>query len=66
MGKVKQIDAINNLIKEAIATERMECKRELYMMIKDLEDSAWSSKDILSTIKAYLLGRKPEEMLFEA
>jgi hypothetical protein len=65
MGKVKQIDTINNLIKEAIETEKSECKRELYMMIKDLEDSAWSSKDILGTIKAYLLGRKIDEMLFE-
>ena len=66
MAKVKNhIKVINDQISEAIAIENAECKRSIYLRIKELEDDEVPSKRILGIIKAELLGRKYEEMLFD-
>ena len=61
--KTKAMDEINKAIDEAMEISVAECKRALYMAIKEFEEDKRSNKEIVGFVKAYLLGKKEDEML---
>jgi len=63
--KVKYLKQIETAIKNEIEASKSETKRDVYLFIKELEDSDMNDSEILRSVKAYLLGRKREEMLFD-
>ena len=65
MSKTKEMRAIQDLINQSIAQAVSDTKYETYRLIKDLEDTEVEPDEILKIVKAFLVGRKREEMLFD-
>ena len=65
MSKSKALYEMKKSLEMALLEEKVNVKRDVYLLIKELEDEGKNCKEILNHIKAILLGKNPKELLFE-
>jgi hypothetical protein len=65
MSKLSIKKSIDNLVSSAEKFAKAEIKRDMYLMIKDLQDKGVKDEEIVKEMLAFCLGNKRDEMLFE-